>query len=160
MSRSGILSAGKESRLAYAPLSSSGWSLGVIFPENELYAGFRRLGREVLLIGLFGLGPAGGGDCLIAGTITRPLRFLARQSQEISRGNLNIDLPEPVNQDEIGRLTLSFGEMRDSLKEYIRHLAEVTAAKERIESELKIARTIQQSFLPRHFPAGGGKKSL
>jgi sigma-B regulation protein RsbU (phosphoserine phosphatase) len=27
-----------------------------------------------------------------------------------------------------------------------------TAAKERIESELRIARTIQMSFLPRHFP--------
>jgi len=87
----------------------------------------------------------------IAGTITKPLRFLARQSQEISRGNLNMDLPDTVNRDEIGQLTRSFGEMRDSLKKYISHLAEVTAAKERIESELKIARTIQQSFLPNIF---------
>ncbi len=148
---------GKESRLAYAPLSSSGWSLGIIFPENELYAGLRRLERGVLLIGLLGLGLLVVAIAVIAGTITRPLRFLARQSQEISRGNLNIDLPVPVNQDEIGRLTRSFGEMRDSLREYISHLAEVTAAKERIESELKIARTIQQSFLPKHFPPAEGK---
>ncbi len=143
---------GKESRLAYAPLVSSGWSLGIIFPEKELYAGLRRLSREVLFIGLIGLGLLVAAIAVIAGTITKPLRFLARQSQEISRGNLDIDLPDPVNQDEIGRLTRSFAEMRDSLKEYIGHLAEVTAAKERIESELKIARTIQQGFLPKHFP--------
>ena len=148
---------GKESRLAYTPLPSSGWSLGIIFPENELYAGVRRLGRGVLLIGLIGLGLLVVAITAIAGTITKPLRFLARQSQEISRGNLNLDLPDTVNQDEIGQLTRSFGEMRDSLKEYISHLAEVTAAKERIESELKIARTIQQSFLPKHFPAAEGK---
>jgi sigma-B regulation protein RsbU (phosphoserine phosphatase) len=151
---------GKESRLAYAPLSSSGWSLGIIFPENELYAGLRRLGRGVLLIGLIGLSLLVVAVAVISGTITRPLRFLARQSQEISRGNLNIDLPERANQDEIGRLTRSFGEMRDSLKEYISHLAEVTAAKERIESELKIARTIQQSFLPKHFPVAEEKNPL
>jgi sigma-B regulation protein RsbU (phosphoserine phosphatase) len=148
---------GKESRLAYAPLPSSGWSLGIIFPEDELYAGLQRLGRGVLLIGLIGLGLLVVAITAIAGTITKPLRFLARQSQEISRGNLNMDLPDTVNRDEIGQLTRSFGEMRDSLKEYISHLAEVTAAKERIESELKIARTIQQSFLPKHFPAAGKK---
>ena len=108
------------------------------------------------MIGLIGLGLLVVAVTLIAGTITKPLRFLARQSQEISRGNLNIDLPVPLNQDEIGRLTRSFREMRDSLKEYISHLAEVTAAKERIESELKIARTIQQSFLPKHFPTAEG----
>jgi len=42
--------------------------------------------------------------------------------------------------------------MRLALKEYITNLKETTAAKERIESELKIARSIQMNFLPRHFP--------
>jgi len=42
--------------------------------------------------------------------------------------------------------------MKAALKEYIANLAETTAAKERYESELKIARTIQMSFLPKNFP--------
>jgi sigma-B regulation protein RsbU (phosphoserine phosphatase) len=42
--------------------------------------------------------------------------------------------------------------MKLALKEYIANLAETTAAKERYESELKIARTIQMSFLPKRFP--------
>ncbi|MBF0506938.1 MAG: PP2C family protein-serine/threonine phosphatase [Nitrospirae bacterium] len=53
---------------------------------------------------------------------------------------------------EGGRLLDAFHSMRDSLKDYIRQLAETTAAKEKIESELKIASDIQMSILPRIFP--------
>jgi sigma-B regulation protein RsbU (phosphoserine phosphatase) len=42
--------------------------------------------------------------------------------------------------------------MEQSLKEYIRNLTETTAAKERIQSELKVATQIQASLLPRIFP--------
>ena len=143
---------GKKSWLAYAPLASSGWSLGVVIPEEELLAGIRELSREVLLIGLLGGILLVLAISLVAGTITRPLRFLALKTREIAQGNLDGDLPEPRSGDEIGQLALSFSEMRLALKDYIRHLAEATAEKERIASELKIARTIQQSFLPRLFP--------
>lgn len=146
---------GKKSWLAYAPLASSGWSLGVVIPEEELLAGIRDLSREVLLIGLLGGILLVAAISLVAGTITRPLRFLALKTREIAQGNLDSELPVPRSRDEIGQLALSFNEMRQALKEYIRHLAEATAEKERISSELKIARTIQQSFLPRHFPPPG-----
>jgi phosphoserine phosphatase RsbU/P len=146
---------GKKSWLAYAPLASSGWSLGVVIPEEELLAGIRDLSREVLLIGLLGGILLVIAISLVAGTITRPLRFLALKTREIAQGNLDSELPEPRSRDEIGQLALSFREMRQALKEYIRNLAEATAEKERISSELKIARTIQQSFLPRHFPPPG-----
>lgn len=147
--------AGGKSRLAYGPLPSSGWSLGVVIPEEELLTGIRQLSREVLLIGLLGGILLVLAISLVAGTITKPLRFLALKTKEIAQGNLDSDLPEPKSRDEVGQLALSFREMRQALKGYIQHLAEVTAAKERIESELKIARTIQKSFLPREFPAPG-----
>ena len=57
------------------------------------------------------------------------------------------------SKDEVGVLTHSFLVMKESLKEYIRNLTETTAAKERIESELKVATDIQASLLPRLFPA-------
>ncbi|MBI5586061.1 MAG: SpoIIE family protein phosphatase [Deltaproteobacteria bacterium] len=146
---------GKKSWLAYAPLAASGWSLGVVIPEEELLAGIQQLNREVLLIGLLGGILLVIAISLVSGTITKPLRFLALKTKEIAQGNLDSDLPESGSRDEIGQLTRSFGEMRLALKMYIRHLAEVTAVKERIESELKIASTIQQSFLSRHFPSPG-----
>ena len=43
--------------------------------------------------------------------------------------------------------------MEEALRQYIIDLRETTAAKERIESELKIASDIQMSILPRTFPA-------
>jgi sigma-B regulation protein RsbU (phosphoserine phosphatase) len=42
--------------------------------------------------------------------------------------------------------------MKNSLKHYIKELTETTAAKERIESELKVAHDIQMSLLPKRFP--------
>ena len=48
--------------------------------------------------------------------------------------------------------------MRDSLKAHIRELAEATAARERHESELKIARRIQADMLPP--PRAGGPADL
>jgi sigma-B regulation protein RsbU (phosphoserine phosphatase) len=52
----------------------------------------------------------------------------------------------------VGNLAESFVYMQNSLKRYIRDLTETTAAKERIESELKIAREIQMSIIPKIFP--------
>jgi sigma-B regulation protein RsbU (phosphoserine phosphatase) len=42
--------------------------------------------------------------------------------------------------------------MTDSLRDYIKNLEDTTAAKERIESELKIAHDIQMGMLPKVFP--------
>lgn len=144
----------------YAPLPSSRWSLGVIFPEDELYADVRRLSQVLLAIGLTGFVALSVVIVLLSGTITRPLRFLARTTAEIARGNLDIELPLAPANDEIGQLTRSFGNMKAALKEYINNLAATTAAKERIESELKIAHTIQMSFLPKRFPPFPARREL
>ena len=146
------LGTGVQSWMYYAPLPSSRWTLGVIFPERELFADIQHLSWMVAGIGAAGFVLLFLAIVLISGTITRPLRFLAATTHEIARGNLDIQLPTVPGNDEIGRLTRSFGDMKTALKEYIADLAVTTAAKERIESELKIARTIQMSFLPRRFP--------
>jgi len=143
---------GKKSWMYYAPLPSNGWSLGVIFPEEELFADVSTLTKKVLLIGVVGFFFLCIVIAFFSRTITKPLGSLARSTSEIVKGNLDIELPEVRANDEIGRLTRSFKEMKVALKEYIADLAATTAAKERIESELKIARTIQMSFLPKLFP--------
>jgi sigma-B regulation protein RsbU (phosphoserine phosphatase) len=57
--------------------------------------------------------------------------------------------------DEVGDLSLAFLDMEKQLKTYIIDLRETTAAKERVESELKVAWEIQQNFLPQNTPSGG-----
>lgn len=142
----------KKSWMYYAPLPSNGWSLGVIFPEEELFADVSQLSKKVLLISVVGFSFLCIVIAFFSRTITKPLGSLAQSTSEIVKGNLDIELPEVRANDEIGKLTRSFKEMKVALKEYIANLAATTAAKERIESELKIARTIQMSFLPKRFP--------
>jgi phosphoserine phosphatase RsbU/P len=143
---------GKISRLYYAPLLSIGWSVGVVVPEDELFAALKSLTLELALIGAVGFTLLFLVIVFISGKITRPISALADKTMEIAKGNLDIDLPVSRSNDEIGDLTKSFENMRSALKEYIVDLKETTAIKERIESELKIAHTIQMSFLPKHFP--------
>lgn len=150
----------RQSWLYYAPLSRIGWSLGIVIPEDELFADVKRLGSEVTAIGTAGLLLIAIIVMLIAHRITKPLKSLAKTTVEIARGNLDTELPTIRSTDEIGRLAVSFEGMRLALKEYVKNLTETTAAKERIESELKIARTIQMSFLPKAFPPLLGKQGF
>ena len=53
--------------------------------------------------------------------------------------------------DEVGKLAESFIHMESSLGEYIIKLKETTTAKERIESELRVASDIQMSMVPHVF---------
>jgi len=111
-----------------------------------------RLNHTVLILGLIGFFFVLVVIVWIARSITSPLRILSRATGEIATGNLDVELPPIRSRDEVGKLAGSFDSMRTSLKDYIRKLTETTAAKERIESELKIARDIQMGILPKTFP--------
>lgn len=142
----------KPSWMYYAPIPSSGWSLAVLFPQDEMTEDIAHLNKIVILLGITGLLLLSLAIALIAGSITRPLRAMARATKDIGKGNLDIELPPVTSHDEVGKLTEAFTYMRTSLREYITQLTQTTAAKERIESELKIAHDIQMGILPKKFP--------
>jgi len=142
----------KNCLMYYTPLPSTGWSLAVLFPQDEFTADIDRLSRIVIVLGVIGLLLLSLAVTLIARSITRPLKAMARATEEIATGNLDIELPALQSKDEVGRLTDSFNHMKTSLKQYIKELTETTAAKERIESELKVAHDIQMGLLPKCFP--------
>lgn len=139
--------------MAYAPLASNGWSLGVLFPKDELMADIQRLTRVVLALCLGGIALMTLSIIFIARSITRPLTALAEMTGQIAKGNLDASLPEQQSGDEVGKLTTSFNAMQRALKKHITDLTEATAARERIESELQIAHDIQMGILPKTFPA-------
>jgi sigma-B regulation protein RsbU (phosphoserine phosphatase) len=143
---------GKPAWLAFAPMPVTGWSMGVIVPEDELFADLRKLGREVAVLGGAGFTALLLVIAVIAATITRPLSRLAVTASQIARGNLDTPVPVDSGSDEVGALSRSFEQMRLALRDYIADLTATTKAKERLESELKIARNIQMSFLPKKFP--------
>lgn len=144
---------GAKSWMCYSPVTSTGWTLAVVFPEAELFAEVRSLTITVGFMGLSGILLLGGAVALIARSITTPLHDLAEATEVIASGNFDAELPPVRSKDEVGKLTQAFVSMNRELKEYIRNLTETTAAKERIQSELKVATDIQASLLPRLFPA-------
>jgi phosphoserine phosphatase RsbU/P len=151
---------GKKCWLVFTPLVTNGWSLGIVFPQDELIADIIRLNKIVFFLGVIGFLFLLTVIVLISRSITRPLRTLAALTRDIAGGNLEFDLPSPGSKDEVGKLADSFIYMRDALKKYIKELTETVASKERIESELRIAHDIQMGIVPKEFPPFPGRKEF
>ncbi len=84
-------------------------------------------------------------------SLVRPLDALLTGVRQVNAGRLDVVVPVRV-EDEIGFLSRSFNGMVQSLG-----VAQATlAAQERLQSELDIARTIQQRLLPRQVPLLAG----
>jgi phosphoserine phosphatase RsbU/P len=98
---------------------------------------------------------------LVANRLSRPIGDLAKLTGSLGDKAFSLTAEqhqwlESVSKrrlDEVGELASAFRHMDAMLKQYILNLRETTAAKERIESELNIARSIQDSFLHKLFPA-------
>ena len=142
----------KKSWMFYTPLQSNGWSLGIIYPEDQLFEAIARM--EITIFSLFAIGMLLllGVIIWISLKITRPLRILTRATGEIGSGNFHAAMPEITANDEIGKLSRAFSSMQTALLKHIENLKETTAAKEKIESELKIAKEIQLGILPQLLP--------
>jgi len=109
---------GKKSWLFYAPLPSTGWSLGVVIPENELFAQVHSLSQQIFGIVLLGLVFLAVVIVAISRNIARPLKDLDRQTAAIAQGDFNATVPE-TGVKEIACLAHSFNEMGRQLTDYI-----------------------------------------
>ena len=144
--------AGKSGFLFFAPIKYSDWSLGIFFPEEEMMADLYALNRQLLILAASGLLLLALVVWLVARTITRPLTALTGVAERMATGNLQIAIPSMHCGGEVSILAKSFEHLKNSLNVHIKGLLEATAAKERMESELNIARDIQMSLLPKIFP--------
>jgi len=89
---------------------------------------------------------------LVTSLMMRPLKFLHSGVKQVAKGNLTYQ-QEIISNDEIGDLSRAFNKMVSDLREHVEQLKQTTAAKEKMESELKIAHNIQMSIIPNTFPA-------
>jgi len=147
-------------RIYYAPLPKSNWSMAVIFPEAELFADLKKLHRTSLLIGILGITGLFLIIILISRNITKPLRKLAINAERIGSGNFDVTIKCDNAAREITMLGNTFMHMQQELKKYIKNLEITTAAKEKIESELKIAHDIQQGMIHIIFPPFPERKDV
>lgn len=80
---------------------------------------------------------------VLVGQITRNVNRLTRATQAIARGDFSVRV-QSRSKDQIGDLARSF----DGMAASIQGLLVETSEKKRMESEIAIARTIQQKLLP------------
>jgi sigma-B regulation protein RsbU (phosphoserine phosphatase) len=150
----------EKSLIIYDHIASSGWSLGIVFPLKALEKDGKTLKLKMEIIGIIGFILVFVVIITISRSITMPLTVLARTTAEIAKGNLDFQLPPFKTHDEVGTLADMFISMRDSLKLHIEELTKATAARQKMESELRIAHDIQMNMVPRTFPPFPGRKEL
>jgi len=164
---------GVEYYIAYAPLSVTGWSLGIAVEYEEIISGallmMSVIDKHVLeaekqihetlnyvvirfiilliviIITVLAI------SIFISNSFTKPIVELTNGVISVGNGELDNKL-NIQTKDEIGLLADYFNKMTVDLKRYIENLAKTTAEKERIGAELSIATEIQADMLPKIFP--------
>lgn len=144
---------GEVHYLAYAPIPSTGYSLGVVVPVTEMVqlslTISDRLDEEarsalqltigivvlVLLVALLF-------SYLIGRLLTAPLVQLTEAAEEVAAGNLNVDVE--INEGgDIGRLALAFNEMTGQLQDLVGNLEGRIAERTRaIETSMEVSRSL------------------
>ncbi len=151
---------GEDCMLCYLPLKSNDWSIGIVIPKRELLKGVNKLNEQIAIMWGVGLIALLIVIFVISYSITMPLKTLTKATKIIGHGDFSQHLPEIDGSYEIHELANAFYAMQKALMEHIEDLKRTTAEKEKIESELSIARQIQLSIIPKIFPPFPERKEI
>jgi serine phosphatase RsbU (regulator of sigma subunit) len=116
-------------------------TIAVMVPESDLLGNLGHLRLGIVLVMLAGLALAMVRAVSLARRYSRPIEALVRESERISRGDLDPGPPVASSIREVHRLTDAHGRMRLSLKTLLK-----------LEGDLQVARRIQQDTLPERIP--------
>lgn len=143
---------GLDCWIYFVPLKSANWSIGVLIPSKELFSDLHTLMNIIIVFAGAGIFALFFVITYISNKVTKPLNELASITKIVGAGDFDAKIPEVSSRDEVGILNNSFIQMQKALKEYILNFELTTKAKEKIQSELKIARDIQMGIIPKIFP--------
>ena len=116
---------GEDMFVSYAPIPGTSWSLGCAIPQDEVLAPVRNLRSFMLLIAVVAIIGSLILLFVIAGTIVKPIRKLQEVTDELAKGNLDVNL-DMNRSDEIGILARSLGALTDRLHGYKDYIAELS----------------------------------
>lgn len=166
---------GKEYYMAGTPMSTIGWTVITVVekeqtlkPTQQMLSEYDRINNEatekfeegnqrskqtilvmVVLIMIFGSGSA----LLVAGRIVKPVEAMTNELIEGGRTGKFFEMKDIYRtNNEIEILAQSFDDLAKKIKQYIIDITQITKEKERIGTELELARKIQANMLPSIFP--------
>ena len=166
--------------VAYAPIRTLGWSLGVTVPAQEIYVPAMQIGGRIWEITEATRAAVDGYILVLAGiiafllvmilpaiaffavrftrAITGPVLALSGGVREVAGGNLDREVIVKTG-DELEQLAAAFNGMTGRLRAHIAETARATAERQRIDTELDVAMRIQASMLPTDFPPFRDRKN-
>jgi sigma-B regulation protein RsbU (phosphoserine phosphatase) len=134
------------------PIPSTGWSLVAVIPESEILEPIhQRLSRSLwapLVGGLVMLGII----WYMSIRVTRPINHLTQAAESLAQGDLDTQVTELKGSNEIARLARTFNTMVSDLKRNVEARIYEEAARKAVESEVRMARSIQAALLPKMLP--------
>lgn len=151
---------GVHRMIYYTSLPSSNWTLAVVFPKSEIYLPLRKITIILIVLIVIALSLL---TIIISKVIQNqlfPLTLFSRSARQIATGDFQAPIPLIKTQDELLELHDAFHYMQENLTHYIESLKKTTSAKEKMESELRIAREIQMGMIPKTFPPFPNRKEI
>ena len=97
-----------------------------------------------------------GVGAYLSDQLIKPIEKITNEASRFAKENVTAQkkLTDTIrSNDEIGVLAHSIDRMEEQITSYVEHLTTVTAEKERISTELNVAKQIQADMLPSVFPA-------
>lgn len=139
---------GQKGWMCFSSLPSRYWKIVTFIPFSDLFTSqiiwcfVAVIGCTIILIILFVMAMRHS-----IRKMFHPLNKIVKATTQVAKGDFDYPLPYLYKGDELQVLNDSFSTMRQSLLTLIDREKEEAARKERIESELHIARDIQNSML-------------
>ena len=171
----------KECYIAFAPLKNVQWSFGIIIEADEVVAPIVETRRVISANAADDIDELNGSinqtafftiisafvilivtafaSKKFSNNFTKPIIDLSDDVREISSGNFDKKIDIRTG-DEIEHLAACFNAMTAELKTYMANLTKITAEKERIATELNVAKDIQVGMLPNIFPPYPDRKEF
>ncbi|MEG1615953.1 MAG: SpoIIE family protein phosphatase [Bacteroidales bacterium] len=143
---------GDPSYAFFTAIPDVGWSICTSCSTDVIFAELYSTLRNIIIIFLIGAFLLCFITFRIITRLSQPLSEVSKSAKEISNGNFEHKWPLIDSTDDIQALCKSFEHMQSSLVRYIEELKQSTKRRQHIESELQIARNIQQGMLPKIFP--------
>nr|WP_238346135.1 SpoIIE family protein phosphatase [Luteimonas saliphila] len=141
--------AGGEDFITFGmPVGDSGWTFATSVSELYILRQLKQIALWVALIGLLALLPALVLVRRYTGRLLEPIENLTESARHFAGGEFDYPLPHTGRRDEVGVMARAFNVARGSIKRQLREIEEMAGARQKAESELGIARQIQQAMLP------------
>ncbi len=130
------------------PIGDSGWSL-LVAQSYDLIT--ERLASALWM--LVAIGTLLALVCMLvvrklARHVSQPVEGLSLAAARLGHGDYDMPVPHAHRRDEVGQMARTLEHARGSIRQQLREIEDMTAARQKLESELSIAREIQQAMLP------------